>query len=452
MTSPVDMPLQPSHLLTIQGAAGDSQRLYRPPDEAIRHSLENARFMRNECGVMECLEARQRGSALLPWRIIPEEDDCPAAQQAAAVLTRIVRRIPHFLEYRRNLLEALWYGKYAVAQRFGRIRVGGQWRIGVTHWEPRHGDKLVFRAAADGNCEPDQIGIRVSQDPGAGNQPHASASEDPSGETPVSQIETTSQGKVYFLRQEERDLLAVHRHIIEDGPPEDPFGAGGIHGVGIRSRIYWSWYSMQECLAFLMEYLERSALGIEVWSYPSGNAQAEAAARQAAEERISGGRSIVLVPKPLGDNAGQFGVEHIEPGLDGAGALRSIITDYFGHKIKRYILGQTLTSETGATGLGSGVAETHAATWLNIVRYDAQKLAETLTTDLVEPLCRFNFSSARDLPLRLVLDVESPDIERTLAAWKAAYEMGLQLKAEEVANLIGAGRPGSQEEALGRPV
>jgi len=411
--------------------------MYRPPDEAIRHSLENARFMRNECGVMECLEARQRGTALLKWRITPEQEQ-PAQRKMAEELTRIVRRIPHFLEYRRNLLEALWYGKYAVAQRFERIKIGGRSRIGVAHWEPRHGDKLAFRADESGGYDPRGVGIRVA---------HHSPSQ---GAGSHSQLATTSEGRVYFLSPQERDLLVVHRHIIEDGPIEDPFGAGAIHGVGIRSRIYWSWYSMQECLAYLMEYLERSALGVEVWSYPSGNAQAEAAARKAAEERIGGGRSIVLVPKPLGENSGQFGVEHIEPGLAGAEALRSIITDYFGRKIKRYILGQTLTSETGATGLGSGVAETHAATYLDIIRYDAQKLAETLTTDLLAPLQRFNYPHAADVHLQFEIEVDSPDIERTLNAWKQAYEMGLSLKAEEVAELIGASRPMGAEEVLGR--
>jgi phage gp29-like protein len=177
----------------------------------------------------------------------------------------------------------------------------------------------------------------------------------------------------------------------------------------IRHRIDNARFMRNECS--IMECLETrqrsSALGIEIWSYPSGNAEAEKATRKAAQERIGGGRSIVLVPKPPGDQAQQFGVQHIEPGLGGAEALQSVITDYFSRKIKRYVLGQTLTSESEATGLGSGVARAHQSTFDDVVRYDAQKLAETLTTDLVEPLKAFNFPDANGVNVRFEFEMES---------------------------------------------
>lgn len=375
-------------------AEGRMARTFPHPDEALRHRIDNARFMRNECSIMECLETRQRSSALLPWRLVPEREGDPAEQELAAELTTLVRRLPRFLEYRRNLLEALWYGRYAVTHVWEPVEVAGKRRYAIVDWEPRCGDKLVFRSPRQHpEGDPRGVGIRVAKPPG-----EATPNRD--------RYVRTNEGWVYFLSREERPLLALHQHLIEDGPPEEHALSGSRFGVGIRSRVYWSWYALQECLSYLMEFLERSALGIEIWSYPSGNAEAEKATRKAAQERIGGGRSIVLVPKPPGDQAQQFGVQHIEPGLAGAEALQSVITDYFSRKIKRYVLGQTLTSETDATGLGSGVARAHQSTFDDVVAYDAQKLAETLTSDLVEPLKTFNFPDAKGASVRFefVLD------------------------------------------------
>ena len=40
----------------------------------------------------------QRGSALLPWRLVPERPDDPAERELAAELTTLVRRVPRSSE------------------------------------------------------------------------------------------------------------------------------------------------------------------------------------------------------------------------------------------------------------------------------------------------------------------------------------------------------------------
>ena len=54
------------------------------------------------------------------------------------------------------------------------------------------------------------------------------------------------------------------------------------------------------------------------------------------------------------------------------------------------ILGQTLSAEAQATGMGSGVADLHNAVRHDILKSDARKLASTLTRDLVYPLLAIN--------------------------------------------------------------
>ena len=435
------------HVMSFGGMAGSYSKVYRSSDEAIRDSRDNARFMRNDCGIMECIEARQRCTALLDWHLEPEDENSPEQVALVDELTKILNRMNRFTEYRFNLLHAIWYGRYAIQHRYRWTDVGGRMRVlpapfrDNPGWMPINGDKLVFRYDdGGGNTKPDQVGIRVGS--------HMMGADRVSGRWDV---EPTHDGMAYFLKDWERPLLAIHKHTIEDGAYEHVQDGGMIHGVGVRSRIYWDWFQKQECLAFLMEYLERSAGGIEIWYYPQGNAEAEAKARTAAEERIANQRNIVLVPKPMGDDAHAFGVEVIEPGMGGIDALQNILNEYYGHRIKRYILGQTLSSEAQATGLGSGLADLHLDTFLQIIKYDSINLEETVTHQLVKQIKEWNFPAAKDIHVDFKIDVEQQDVGEKLSAWQMAWQMGAKLKENDVMELIGAAMPTEQDRVLEQP-
>lgn len=433
------------HVLSFTGTVSSLSRVYRPGDEAIRDSLHNARAMRNDLVVMECVEARQRSAALLNVHVAPPDEKNGSQKALAGILQKMLESIPRFMQYRENLLHGVYFGRYANAQRWRWKTIAGGQRITVDKWRPVHGDKLVWRYQADDHrWDEDQVGIRVGLGYGGSGNTVA-------GRWPIEKaanVEATEMGLAYFLRHWERPLLAIHKHYIEDGEFESPENAGRIHGLGIRSRIYWTWYQKQETLAWLMEYLERSAGGFEVWFYPWGNDAAKAAVEKSARERMSLGRNQLLVPKFLeNDQFGQW-YDRIEPGMAGAEALKSIIVEYFGHLLKRYILGQTLTTESSGTGLGSNLADVHLATFLQIIKYDATNLEETLTTDLLEPMIRFNFPWAIGLPFRVRIDTESENSHEKLEAFEKAYNMGLKLRAQDIYDIIGATKPQPGDDLL----
>lgn len=425
------------HIYTVAGWVGSQARAYPLEDEALRDSTENAERMRRHPDIKECLLARQRAVALLPWHLQPEDEHDPVQKQLVADLTSIVERTHRWVELRRNLMEAIWYGKGFVQLRYGVKQVKGRWRKVAADWEPRHPDKILFRYS-DGTNEyvPGQVGIRI----------HAGARG-----INREQIEPTQYGLAYWLRDFERRVCIVHKHEIEDGPFLDPRASGRIHGVGLRDSVYWTWYASVEVEQKLLEYLDRTALGIEIWRYPSGNKEAEKQARAAAEERIGGGRSIVMVPVIPGEQADLFGVQHIEPGPQGAELLKTICQDFYAHKIKRLILGQTLTSEAESTGMGSGVADAHLATFSDIIRYDAVNLQESLTDDFIQVLKEENFPWARGIHIRLILNTERPETQEKLAAYNEAWNMGLKVRAEDLYALIGARRPDDEDEVLQNP-
>ena len=444
------------HVATFQGIVSNVSRVYKLYDEATKHSPENARFMLNDIAITECLEQRQRSCALLNWHIEVDDSTDPREKQLANNLTKLLNQIPRFMQFRESLLDALWLGKNANQWQYGwkpvhgadRVR-GHMGNICITKWLPVHGDKIVFRFDT-GNHEydPNQIGIRV----GAGYMLGDTISGRMDSTGNARKVEPTDYGLAYFLEPFERRQIAVHKHLIKDGEYEDVESSGKIHGLGIRSRIYWAWYQKQECLSYLLEFLERSASGLEIWYYPWGNPEAEAKTRQAAQDRIGNSRNIILMPRPVDEGGvSPYGVDKLEPGMAGAQALQSIIQEYFGQQLKRYILGQTLTSEAAGTGLGSNLATIHLDTYLQIVRYDSTNLEETMTTDVVEQLKIANYPEDRDIPTRFRIDTESADVEGKLSAMQQAYQMGLKIKSQDLMDCIGVSKPEEDDDVLESP-
>jgi len=424
---------------TFQGIVSTIAKTFRSPDEALKHSLDNARYMRNDIGVMECLEQRMRSVALLDWHIEVDGPDLPHHKALQERMTNILRATRNFTKYRYTLSEAIWYGRYAIQHRFGwKITPNGR-DIIVDDWLPINGDKLVFRQDDGSDEHPrDEVGIRV----GSQFKPHDLID----GRVVV----PTEAGLATFLAPHERSMVAIHKYLIEDAAYESPLDAGSIHGVGIRSRIYWEWFQKQEMLGLFLEFLERAALGFEIWYYPEGNDSAYQDVKNAAENR-NGRKTIVLFPKPLGDTSMAYGVEHIEPNPGGIEAFQNLLNGYFGHRIKRYILGQVLTSEAEATGMGSGVADLHLQTMLDIVKFDATNLEETITRDLLKPLKIYNDASAHNVDMRFVIQTQLPDVEAKLAGMEKAWNMGARLKESDVLDAIGAAIPEPDEPTLQNP-
>lgn len=439
-----------SHVNTFAGISASVAKTYRPSDEAIKDSWDNASYMRNDPSVMECVEARQRACALLNWHVEPEDAKDPGQKEAASLLTNLLKKIPRFTQYRENLLHSIWYGKYAVQMAWRAENVRRRTYMLPMKWLPIEGDKIVFSWNKEGRVyDDDRIGIRVGWAHRAGNDLGDGLIVEKYSSPAMHNVEITEQGLAYFLKPRHRPLLALHKHYIEDGPFHTPEYAGRIHGVGVRSRIYWTWFQKQETLAWLMEYVERSAQGVEVWYYPAGNSAAEAATRKAAQERI-GTRNIILAPY-FPDETSRPPYERIEPQMGGADIMKSIVTDYHQHLIKRYILGQTLTSEAGSTGLGSNLADIHMGTFMQIVRYDAINLEETITQDLLKTLIRYNLPqwSAYDFQFRI--DTESDEAKEKIDALRSGWEMGLKIKAETLYDLLGASKPTEKDEVLQNP-
>jgi phage gp29-like protein len=220
--------------------------------------------------------------------------------------------------------------------------------------------------------------------------------------------------------------------------------AGGVHGVGLRSRIYWVYQIRQEILGWIVDALQRiSTNGLLVGYYPTGNEQAQEAVAKALTDLIA--KSVTTFPRdPGGENTS--GIEAIAPSTVSYDTLISVLK-YFDDIIESLIVGQSLSSGTESTGMGSEVANLHALTLERIIRYDANALSETLSKDLIQPLIRYNFG---ELPfqVKLKLQVEKTNVKDQMVAAKALFDMGVSMDEESLRDMAGFIAPRDKEQSI----
>ena len=158
------------------------------------------------------------------------------------------------------------------------------------------------------------------------------------------------------------------------------------------------------------------------------------------------------MPRPVGEDGQSYGIEMIQPNMAGAETLKGLLMEYWGDQIMRYVLGQTITNKPQAGGFGSDLPQIQLGSYLQIIKYDAINLGETMTTDIVTPLKEFNYPQFAEIPVRFVVDTESEDMEAKLAAWKQAYDVGVKTKASDWLKMIGASKPEEDDEVIQNPV
>jgi len=429
------------HIMTFSGLTSTLAKTYRNSDEAIRHSRSNAAMMRNDIMIEGPLEARMRMVALLDWSIEPEDEKDPELVEAANTLTKIVKRTPYFTQYRNWLAEAIWYGRVAMFNEYAyHIDRNRRRSIYVDKYTPISGDKLIWRYDdGTGHFDPDQMGVRVSlallkmnDDKIAGERLWT----------------YTPEGAAVFFERWERKQITVHKHMVRDGEYEDPITGSQIKGVGLRNFLYWSWYQKQETLAQLVEVVERTGIGFTVYYYPSGNDPYKKEMENAARNQAN--TNIILVPyDPAMPNMPS--IEQIPPNTGGIQALQHLVDDFFGDQITRYILGQTLSSKTAGTGLGSGVAELHHDSLKQIVRFDASNQEETMTREFVSPLRDYNMPQYRNADFYFRLKTETSIPPNLMQEISQLWNMGGKLKSSEIMDKLGLSVPQDGDEVLYNP-
>ena len=265
----------------------------------------------------------------------------------------------------------------------------------------------------------------------------------------------TTMGLALLLDRHWRGRFCIHHHEIEDWDFWDGQQALLKHGVGLRSQVYWTEYLRKEIEAWITDFMERVGLGVTLWKYEAGNAQALAevsAAAKAYDRRVN-----VFVPC-WPDGAGKMigGVERVDPPLAGCEFLRTLM-EYFDRQIERLIIGQEGSSKGMSAGLGNeATADAMSNTKLGITKEDAYRLGETLTGNewnpgLVNQIVRWTEwpnPAMRELPARMLFGVESTASEKKLSGIKTLYDMDVPFRAADARDAVGIVAPVEGDEIV----
>jgi hypothetical protein len=332
-----------------------------------------------------CLNERFLQIAALSWHLEAEDQKSKVQKAVVDEMTKIVANTSRWTPFVWQLCWAIWYGRYANNLKWGPIKINGQTRLGVVGHEPVNGDKILY--GYDGSPR-----IMINHSTGAELKARGIVKDE--------DIFHDQRSLVLSLKDPRwRQRFIIHKHECFDADFYEGEMAGGVHGVGLRSQIYWNFELRDEMLGWAINHLKKMGVGgILIFYYEDGNPQSQAAAEQACQD--AGERYAIAMPMSRGGSKDPAKPELLRFEGGGINILINIVKEYFEQHIERLIIGQTLSSKAESTGLGSGVATFHEA---------------CVPVDGSEILTREGFKSAHEV--NVGEDVLSYDLERDVCEW-----------------------------------
>lgn len=405
------------HYLTFSGIVNQISHAYHWQfDEALLESATNAKRMLRDPVIVGALRKRQIPVVQLEWHIEPVNPSNPDEMQAAVNIEGIIRDIPRFNYVKLQLLQAQWFGRYAVQLAYGWDYSRGYKRLVVKDHRPIMGDKMAFKWSGE-------VGVLV--------HPMFDGSWEP-----------WELGRVHFFDANERQCVILHQFEPMDQDFFNFWTAGAVMGLGIRDRLYYIWWLKAKVISEMVNYMQRIALGFTIFYYEYGNDESLQECIALVKQYQSS--NILLYPRKSGDDGPK--IERVEPTNAGCEMFINLVTNYFDNIIQNYIVFGSLTYEAASTGLGSGVAEAHQSMQEMQIEYDATCLQETMTEDLVKVLYRWNHPGV--LPGKFVFDVEKPNVEQYMAGVQMYFEMGGTIDGDDVRSVLGLPVPEPNHEIL----
>jgi phage gp29-like protein len=419
------------HVLSFAAIWNNISKIYSYRwDEALRHQPENALAMRRDCYIRSLLQERSMPTVNRKWQIVAENPKDQVQSATARTLTCIFQQIPRFKRLLKYLLEAIWYGRYASQVVWRQRRVQGQDRWCIVRHRPVNGDKIQFRW--DG-----MPAVFIN-----------STARDQYPEQLV--LDTDRTPALLLAKSEWRRQFIIHQHEIDDADYFEGEMAGAVEGIGLRTMIYWAWWLRDEMLSWAVDFMKKvGSCGFWVFPYEEGSKAGKSAAERNARDA---GHSVALTMPVVLDGRGNRAMEpiHVAGETSGIEALQQMISNYFERHIERLVVGQSMSSGGGGAGglEGDGRAEFARDTKFQLLHYDADNLAETLTADLVGAAMYYNFPQF-DFPMRFEFLVEDPDKKEKIEAIKTFGPMGLRFREAEVRELTGMSAPDGGDAIFG---
>lgn len=183
-----------------------------------------------------------------------------------------------------------------------------------------------------------------------------------------------------------------------------PLAAGIPLLGGVARSALWAWVFKSYALRDWARFCELFGQPIRVGKYHQGASPDDVAVLKQAAFSL-GSDAAAVIPQ-------EMVLELVESGSKSASAdLYYRLIDYLDRQVSKAVLGQTMTTDDGAS---LSQARVHNEVRLDLLRADARAIEATLARDLIAPIVRLNLGEDAPLP-RLHLTVEEPEDMAALA-------------------------------------
>jgi phage gp29-like protein len=413
-------------------------------DDAIRFSRTDALAMERDTFLQAIMLERYEATALLTGHVEPEDPKDPRQLADARRTQKILERTPNFQRLKMQLLYGIWFGRagtqIVVKHRKGEQIDGRPFRRVVAH-SPVRGDKIEFAFQWDREQADRTDGHWLEE-----GTPliFMNASYEKDLEAKGAWIHRSDLYRALVLTPGYwRERFIIHKHLCKDWDPfEDPEKQGVIHGFGVRDQIFWLDWIRKEWLANVSDFIDQVGKGCLFYPYDASNPQARDAAMAAAKAQS---RNTVII-WPVWPGQPPVMPQPMNIPMAGSETLLKLMEHVEGH-IERYIIGQTGSSRSETSGLGTHSGEAMQDTKYRRVRWDAQNLDETITEDLLGPLHRANTPNA-GYKLFYHSDVDKPNAAQMLEAGKLLHDMDVPVKSQEMRTYAGFSEPDQDDETI----
>lgn len=369
-------------------------RILRQADQGdilAQHQLFDDMYDRD--AHLRCEFDKRAGAVLgLDWSIEPPANASRAEKKAAAMVEALLRDTVDDLEdVIVRMMEAAGHG-------FAPIEL--EWERWGVEWLPKFHSRP-------------QTWFRLSQD----RRELRLADGSPDGAEP------TSMGWI------------MHQHT--------KVKTGYLGRMGLYRVLVWPFLYKAYSIGDFAEFLETYGLPIIVGKYMQGASAEEKASLMRAVTAL-GHNARAIMPDGM-----SLEINKITGGGEGSHHLNMV--QWADGAQSKAILGQVLSAEAKATGLGSGVADLHAEVRRDILTADARQIAGTLTRDLVYPLLVLNgapIESYRRCP-RWVFDLgEAEDITAYADALPKLVGVGMRIPRAWAHEKLRVPEPDGDEDVL----
>lgn len=417
------------HTMTYQAMTNWMSQTYRFRfDEALQRNSQNAKAMLNDGFIQGLYRNRMQPVVRGAWRIIARGGAAKnpiVKKKIEDFYRKILEQTPQWHDFRRNVLQCVWYGRFGVQLAFDSMTYQGRpfmWEgkpaVGISHWLPVLGDKITFTFDFDPciRVSPMLSSTWARRDGAQVLQPN-----DPRILREHAGYRWTEEGPVIVLNNPQllkQFLITIFE--IQDAAWDDPQLAGGVRGVGLRNYSFWNWDNRQEIVSWAMLHLEEfGANGYTVVGYdgPEG-------LRRQQETFNNPQDRILFVPIiPGAEERVTDMVTRLEPAGQGNDAIFKWANDYFNAHLIILFLGHPLNMQTGPTGMGSNMGDKAAQKLREINMGDAEILDVAMTQDVLTQLKDYNDPTG-DYQLEFESNVRAVDKAAGLEAAKKFYDMG----------------------------